>query len=125
MRPGAIVGPLILIGLGTLFLLNNMGMDIPLRYLFRNFWPVILIVAGLAQIAGAAVRGRGSVVGGAIVTTVGCLFLLQQWWEISFRHTWPVLLIAIGATGLLRALLGPAMSMHRGAGRFMRGGLPR
>ena len=125
MRPGAIIGPVLLIALGVLFLLNNMGLHLPLGYIIRTFWPVILIIVGLAQIANASAGRHGSIAGGAIVTILGCLFLLQQLWDVSFRHTWPVLLIGVGAIGLLRALLGPAMWMGRGADRFMRGGLPR
>ena len=125
MRPGAIIGPLLLIGLGVLFLVNNMGLHLPLGYMIRTFWPVILIVVGLVQIANAVAGRHGSIAGGAIVTLLGCLFLLQQLWDVSFRHTWPVLLIGVGAIGLLRALVGPAIWIRHGGNRFMRGGLPR
>lgn len=40
-------GPLILIVLGVLFLMNNMYPDI---FRFGKMWPVILIVIGLAKI---------------------------------------------------------------------------
>lgn len=125
MKPGALIGPLLLIGVGVLFLLNNMGLDLPLSYMFQTFWPVILIVVGLAQIAGAITGRRGSVAGGAFITILGCLFLVQQVWNVSFRHTWPILLITAGTIGLLRAMLGSATWSGRGTGRFMRGGLPR
>ena len=121
MRPGALIGPVILIGLGVLFLLNNMGLDFPIGWLFGTFWPLILIAVGLVQLAGGR---QGSMAGGIVLITLGSLFMLQQVWDISFRHTWPVLLIAVGAIGLLKAMLGPVFSFGR-AGRFMRGGLPR
>ena len=41
-------GPLILIALGLLFLLNNLY---PGLFGFRRMWPVILIVIGLSRIA--------------------------------------------------------------------------
>jgi hypothetical protein len=41
-------GPVILIVLGLLFLLNNMYPDI---FRFSRMWPVILIVIGLMRIA--------------------------------------------------------------------------
>jgi uncharacterized membrane protein HdeD (DUF308 family) len=41
------VGPLILIVLGVLFLLNNM---FPGMYSFSKMWPVILIVIGIAKV---------------------------------------------------------------------------
>ena len=40
-------GPLILIVLGILFLLNNMYPEV---YRFRKMWPVILIVIGLGKV---------------------------------------------------------------------------
>jgi hypothetical protein len=41
-------GPLILIGLGILFLMNNLY---PQVFGFGRMWPVILIVIGLSRIA--------------------------------------------------------------------------
>jgi hypothetical protein len=41
-------GPLILITLGVLFLLNNLYPDV---FRFGRMWPVILIVIGLSRIA--------------------------------------------------------------------------
>jgi hypothetical protein len=40
-------GPLLLIALGILFLLNNLYPDV---FRFGRLWPVILIVIGLAKI---------------------------------------------------------------------------
>ena len=119
----SIAGPLVLIVLGTLFLLNNMWIDMPLRYLIRNFWPLILIVVGVMQILGPLSGRRGSMMGGAIMITLGGLFLLQQLWNIGLGRSWPVLLIAIGAIGLVRGMAGSAMPFGRA--RYMRGGLPR
>jgi len=41
------VGPLLLIVLGLLFLLNNIY---PSLYSFRRMWPIILIVIGIAKV---------------------------------------------------------------------------
>jgi hypothetical protein len=108
MRPGQIVGPAILVGLGVLFLLNNFGFDIPIGELIRRFWPLIFVVVGVVQIAGS-LTGRGSLPAGILTLVFGILFLLQQGWNIRFSDTWPVLLIAAGAIGLLRAFVGPAL----------------
>jgi hypothetical protein len=123
MRPASIAGPLVLIVVGTLFLLNNIWIDMPLRYLFRNFWPLVLVVVGVIQMAAALSGRRGSLSGGVILITLGGLFLLQQLWNIGLGRSWPVLLIAIGAIGLVRAMAGPALSFGRA--RYMKGGLPR
>ena len=57
---------------------------------------------------------RHIALGGAIVTILGCLFLLQQLWDVTFRHTWPVLLIAVGlmqVTGVWTALVGQLQAL--------------
>lgn len=48
------VGPLLLIVLGILFLLNNMY---PGLYSFGKMWPVILIVIGIAKVLEYFQRG--------------------------------------------------------------------
>jgi len=47
MRPRSITGPLILVAIGVIFLLNNLGHDLPLWSLFWDYWPVLLIVIGV------------------------------------------------------------------------------
>jgi len=49
-------GPLILIVLGVLFLLNNLYPDI---YPFGRVWPVILIVIGVAKVLESMARRKG------------------------------------------------------------------
>jgi hypothetical protein len=50
-------GPLILITLGVLLLLQNLYPEV---YSFSRVWPVILIVIGVGKILGSfASRGRG------------------------------------------------------------------
>lgn len=50
MRPKPLVAALILIGLGTLFLLSNLGLLPALGPLFAKWWPVILIAVGLGML---------------------------------------------------------------------------
>jgi len=50
------IGPLILIVLGILLLLNNLYPDV---YPFSRVWPVILIVIGLAKVLDSITRQRG------------------------------------------------------------------
>lgn len=50
MRPN-IVGAIVLIVIGTVFLLDNLGLaDISLGRLIRTWWPAILIVVGLGML---------------------------------------------------------------------------
>ncbi len=46
MRRGSVIGPLILIGLGLLFLFRNLWPDIPLVEMISRFWPFLLIAWG-------------------------------------------------------------------------------
>ncbi|HTW66787.1 MAG TPA: DUF4097 family beta strand repeat-containing protein [Bryobacteraceae bacterium] len=46
MRRGSVIGPLILIGFGFLFLFRNLWPDIPLVDYISRFWPFVLILWG-------------------------------------------------------------------------------
>jgi LiaI-LiaF-like transmembrane region len=50
MRCNAYIGPLILIIVGTLFLLSNFGFIPHLGVLLARWWPLILIAVGVAQL---------------------------------------------------------------------------
>ena len=62
--PSQIVLGVIVIGLGLLFLLDNLGF-ISVRYTFR-FWPTILIIFGLLKISQSHSRS-GYILGGVMV----------------------------------------------------------
>jgi hypothetical protein len=119
MKPGAFVGPSILIVMGVLFLLNNFGLTIPIGDFLRYGWPFLLILIGVLQLAGA-LGGRGSLPAGLILITIGSLFAFDRLLGVSFSHTWPVILIAAGVIGLLRTSAGAAFGGRRSPGGFMR-----
>jgi len=50
MRSKSLVGALILIGLGVLFLLSNLGMLPHLGPLIARWWPLILIIVGVSML---------------------------------------------------------------------------
>lgn len=50
MRRGSVIGPLILIGLGVLFLFRNLWPEIPLVELISRFWPFLLIGWGVIRL---------------------------------------------------------------------------
>lgn len=61
MRPRSITGPLILVAIGVIFLLNNLGHDIPLWTYFVDYWPFLLIGIGVIQLAEVLLHvSRGS-----------------------------------------------------------------
>jgi hypothetical protein len=97
-RRGSLFGPLLLIALGIVFLLNNTGTlrgniwDTVLSY-----WPVILIVIGLDNL-----YRREGLVGAVFMIGLGTVFLLSNLgylnvnvWQMVLR-LWPLLLVAIG-----------------------------
>jgi hypothetical protein len=124
MRPGQIVGPILLIVLGTFFLVDNLVYEISFGRLVSRYWPVALIIIGALQLAKSSVsdpsRRWGHLAGGAVTVAMGILFQMQQLHIARFSDTWPALLILIGALGLLRALAVPGS-----IGSRMRGGFSR
>ena len=108
-------GAIILIVLGIIFMLHNMG------YWFLGFgrlWPLIMIfiggwlfarrtgLVGPKDMACECDRCRAhSFMGPAILVTLGILFLLEQQDVVSFGRTWPLLLVIIG---LIKVLQGNA-----------------
>lgn len=51
MRRGSIIGPVLLIGAGLLFLVNNLRPDLPTLKIISDWWPFLLIAWGLGRIA--------------------------------------------------------------------------
>jgi len=50
MRPHNLIAPLILIALGSLFLLQNLGLMPNLGPLLARWWPLILIMVGVSML---------------------------------------------------------------------------
>lgn len=101
-RVTAAVFGFILIALGTIFVLQNLGMvdagDL------GSWWPVILIGFGVSSLI--APKDAGGAAGGAILTALGAFFLLQKLDVIDWRlrDIWPALLILTGISLVLRSL---------------------
>jgi DUF4097 and DUF4098 domain-containing protein YvlB len=78
MRRRSLVGPLILILLGALFLINNLRPDLPLYDVVAVYWPFLLIAWGLIRLvevvmdtmAGRLDAARRSFSGGEVVLIV-------------------------------------------------------
>jgi hypothetical protein len=101
---GIPTGAVVLIALGVLFLLHNLG------FWFLSvdrLWPIILIVLGVwllvkrqTSIARGDCRQR-SLAGPAVLITVGGLALLDNLHGPDFGRTWPMILLVIGIVKLL------------------------
>lgn len=100
---GGLVGGVILAGIGVLLLLQNLG--IPYFDDLERYWPVILIVVGIAHAARSI--GMGGRIWGAAVFLAGLLFLLNNFNIIRgdvWRFVWPGVLILIGLGMLARSI---------------------
>ncbi len=87
---------LILIAVGTLFLLDNLNVfDIGD---FWEFWPVILIAVGLSKLTGSNFQDKSSA---SVLIGIGVLFLLLNldilYWDEIWQF-WPLILILIGVS---------------------------
>jgi hypothetical protein len=101
---------IILIALGTLFLLQTIGI---FEFNADHLWPVFLIglgfwlfarrwglIGGRRRDPGCGTRG---LVGPVVLVTVGVLSLIESFNGPGWHRTWPVLLLAIGITKLLES----------------------
>ena len=93
-RKKAIIGVLFIL-VGTVFLLDNLGydMDIP-YYLFS--WPAVFVVIGLINFLSGNARA------GLIFFGIATVFYLHYYDVVNLRDIWPVILIIIGLSFLLR-----------------------
>jgi TM2 domain-containing membrane protein YozV len=106
-------GAVILIALGVLFLLHTVGW---FEFGIDRFWPVILIAFGawlfvkrwgLLGTEGLACTcdrcKMRCIMWPAIMVTIGVLFLMDNLHGPGFEHTWPLILLVIGAVKLLQS----------------------
>ncbi|MFC5271544.1 LiaF transmembrane domain-containing protein [Adhaeribacter terreus] len=90
-RSGKVMAGLILLAVGVIFLLNNMGYFFP-NWLFS--WPMLLIVLGLF----VGFKHNFRTPGGFILILVGATFLAKKYFyiNIAWGYVWPVIIIIVG-----------------------------
>jgi lia operon protein LiaF len=104
---GSLIGGLIMIGLGTLFLLDRMRiLDFDIGDIFHTWWPMFLIIPGLVMALDPSRRNRS---GAFFMITTGAIFQVAEldvfpWW--TWRNMWPLLMIVIGGWMLVQHLTG-------------------
>jgi predicted membrane protein len=92
---------LFVIGVGMLFLLDNLGwLDLDLRI---HIFPTILIGAGILKVLQTRTQS-GVVVGGGLILA-GCLFMLKAmgYLDIDWRTLWPLFMIAAGVAVVVKS----------------------
>jgi hypothetical protein len=95
-----LIPAIIVIGIGVLFLLNNL--NILYFWEWTRYWPVILITIGLVKLVDS--DSSGGHVAGAILIGVGAIFLGQTlgYLNVRLHDLWPLILIGAGLLMLFR-----------------------
>jgi hypothetical protein len=116
----AAVFGVMLIGIGTLFLLDNFGMYDAGQ--LRDYWPVLLIGLGIPGLV--APKDAGDVPWGVVTVAVGTFFLLRNLDVIDwrFRDIWPLFLVLAGVALIARSFADRRAHLPAGSGSPENGG---
>jgi hypothetical protein len=95
---------ILVIGMGLVFLLDNLGI-----WDFHNaihFWPMLFILVGVVKMCDTRSSNRYFL--GAVLILIGVILTLNRLGLIyfSWRTMWPLLLILFGASVLYKAITG-------------------
>lgn len=124
LRSGRVIWGLVLVGLGSIWLLNSLDLaSVNVGDLVRQYWPVLLLYFGGVGLLDALVRGRrgvlwGSALANGIVLLAGVLLLAERlgWVEADFTWIWklgiPAVLIGVGFSLLSGGLRRPGARTH-------------
>ena len=107
---------LIVVGMGVLFLLDNLDI-LNFRHAI-GFWPLAFIVAGCVALFGNGTRsGRSGNYMGGVLIAIGLLMIVSRmgYFYISWGTLWPLVMIALGGLVLYRSL-GPGRVAREGVG---------
>jgi predicted membrane protein len=106
--PSQLILGLAVIGIGILFLLDNLGF-LEMRHVF-HFWPTVFIIAGLAKLCDT--RSTNGAVVGVMLVAVGVLMTLSRmgFFYFNWATMWPLVLIAVGVGVIYKSLIvrGPS-----------------
>lgn len=105
--PGIWIAAAILIGVGVVFLFQNMGYAIP-----GNWWALFLLIPAVFALASAGKSYRqnggrfgpgmaGSLITAAVLVALTLIFLFDL--DVNWNVVWPAALIVIGLGVLARA----------------------
>jgi hypothetical protein len=100
---GSLIIGLILVVVGTVFLLDNFDV-IYIGEPISRFWPLLVVALGLARVAQAETaweRRRGF-----FWTFIGLWLLVSvlHMFELNFHNSWPILLIGLGINSIWKAI---------------------
>ena len=113
-RAGNITAGLIMVTIGVVFLSEQLGLVLSLKHIWM-YWPLVLIGIGVTHIiAGTGEDGEGWV-GGLFHIFLGTAFLAInfRWFGFGWATGWPLILVAIGASMMLKAAFPSARRRRR------------
>ncbi|MYM67958.1 hypothetical protein GTP45_14120 [Pseudoduganella sp. FT55W] len=105
---------LFVIGLGMLFLLDNLGwLDLDLRV---HILPTVLIGAGILKVL--QTRTQSGIVIGGVMIAAGSLIMLKEIGliDIGWRTLWPLLLIAAGVAVVVKSTVNRNLQVQQQLG---------
>ena len=86
----SLVGPILMVGAGILFLFNNLGwVDWSIWESLLRLWPLLLIIGGLDMII-----GRRSALGGVAVAIIAVVLLVGGVWVVNADIARPTVMVS-------------------------------
>jgi hypothetical protein len=113
-RRGAVIVGALLVAIGAVMLIERVGL-LPLEWR-KGIWPVLLMAFGTARLARPTRHGRE----GLFFVLAGAWWLAGLAGWISLTSTWPLLVVAFGASIVLQGLTTPGDLAARTPGMFPR-----
>jgi len=104
-----LVGGIMLIAVGTMFLLDRMGY-IDFHMTLSDYWPMALVLLGVTRFLNRPRRRMSGV--WLIVIGLWLQATTLHWWDMTFESSWPLLVIAFGAVMVVRAALSAMEARH-------------
>jgi hypothetical protein len=97
-----LTGGLVLMVIGTLFLLDRVDI-LGIRSIW-TWWPLIPIAMGTARLAGAEDHGQRRSAVWLLLVGGWALLNVHGWYGLHWGNSWPLLLIALGGLTIWQAL---------------------
>ena len=103
---GSLVSGIVLIVIGLLFLADRFG-AIHFGDVVSTWWPLIVVTVGVTRLF----NGHDRIWGALWLIAVGSWLQMVELrlFGATYRNSWPLLLIALGAGMITRALIDPSL----------------